>query len=310
MSRIYPCDLHGHTNRSDGNDTPLEFILHAVDRGLKVAAITDHDVVPPATLEVDGKEEDIVAFAASKGLRLLLGIEISCETYVQDVHLVCFGCDWTDPYFAQLEREVAASKIAGYRALVDALRAEGKEVSWEEVLENGGHPVPQEAVQKKMIFELLARKGYFGTWQEAKLYVKNKEALSIPREKPDALSVIRKVRELGGIVIMAHPYLVSEPVPYQGKEISRKAFMEELVKAGLQGVEASYTYDKTSYGGTLTKEEIEKEVRAFAADHGLFVSGGSDYHNDGKKGVKNPRDLGDAGLTWEEFISIPALAAL
>ena len=28
MLANYECDLHGHTNRSDGNDTPQEFILH------------------------------------------------------------------------------------------------------------------------------------------------------------------------------------------------------------------------------------------------------------------------------------------
>ena len=30
MLANYECDLHGHTNRSDGNDSPVEYIRHAV----------------------------------------------------------------------------------------------------------------------------------------------------------------------------------------------------------------------------------------------------------------------------------------
>lgn len=78
------------------------------------------------------------------------------------------------------------------------------------------------------------------------------------REKPDAVSVIKEIHKLGGIIILAHPYLISEPVSYKGKEMSRQEFIEVLIEAGLDGIEASYTYDKTSYGGTMTKDEIKK----------------------------------------------------
>ena len=50
MLANYECDLHGHTNRSDGNDSPVEYIRHAVHRGVKILAITDHDIVPPEEL--------------------------------------------------------------------------------------------------------------------------------------------------------------------------------------------------------------------------------------------------------------------
>ena len=40
----YECDLHCHTTRSDGSDTPQELILNAEKAGVKVLAVTDHDV--------------------------------------------------------------------------------------------------------------------------------------------------------------------------------------------------------------------------------------------------------------------------
>ena len=95
MLANYECDLHGHTNRSDGNDSPVEYIRHAVHRGVKILAITDHDIVPPEMIELGGgKRQEITAYAKGIGVELLRGIEISCETYIDDVHLVCLGCDW------------------------------------------------------------------------------------------------------------------------------------------------------------------------------------------------------------------------
>ena len=76
------------------------------------------------------------------------------------------------------------------------------------------------------------------------------------------------------------------------------------------GIEASYTYDKTSYGGTMTKDEIKKEVIERYAGRGLIISGGSDYHADGKKGVKNPREIGECGITREDFMKYEKLVRI
>ena len=273
MLANYECDLHGHTNRSDGNDSPVEYIRHAVHRGVKILAITDHDIVPPEMIELGGGKRQA-------------------------------------PYFKELDEFTINSKVNSYRKLIDLLNEQGMEMTWEEVLQNNGYPVQEQFVQKKMIFELMARKGYMESWKEAKLYVKNSKEVSVKREKPDAVSVIKEIHKLGGIIILAHPYLISEPVSYKGKEMSRQEFIEVLIEAGLDGIEASYTYDKTSYGGTMTKDEIKKEVIERYAGRGLIISGGSDYHADGKKGVKNPREIGECGITREDFMKYEKLVRI
>lgn len=310
MLANFECDLHGHTNRSDGNDSPAEYINHAAERGVKILAITDHDVVPPAVVSVDGSEEDILSYAKKKGVQLIRGIEISCETFIDDVHLVCFDCDWDDTFFKELDEFTIRSKVDSYRKLVRALSEKGMPMTWQEVLDNNGSPVEEHLVQKKMIFELMARRGYTESWQAAKLFVKNSKEIIIKREKPDAVSVIKEVHRMGGTVILAHPYLISEPIAYQGDTISRKEFIQILINAGLDGIEASYTYDKTSYNGEMTAEEIKKEVEDLYYGQGLIISGGSDYHADGKKGVKNPREIGDCGITIEDFMKYDKLVRL
>ena len=358
---VYPVDLHCHSTRSDGADTPQELIDHAAALGMKVIAITDHDIRPPRTITIGGTGESVDAadYARSKGLCLLRGIEISCETTAEDCHIVCLGCDWEDPFFDALERSVVESKTGSYRELVRRLNEDGMKMTWEEVLENGGNPVCEDQVQKKMIFELIARKGYCKDWSAAKLMVKNTPAYQILRKKPDPVDVIREVHRCGGIAIMAHPYLVNEPVclprtagaaapagdtqsplgmsleipaemsseklsetpaeipseisaempskiPAENQDeviMDRAAYIDRLIVAGLDGIEACYSYAKTSYGGNLTQEQIECEVRERYTGRVALLSGGSDYHADFKKGVKpeKARVIGECGIIMEYF---------
>ena len=310
MLSNYECDLHGHTTRSDGNDTPVEYIQNAAKRGVKILAITDHDITPPLEIETENGKRNIQDYAKENGVRLIRGIEISCETYIDDVHLVCFGCDWTNPFFTELEQFIEKSKVENYKKLVEELSKKGMKMTWEEVLYNNGNPIDEKEVQKKMIFELMARKGFFDGWQDAKLFVKNNPDIQIKREKPDAVSIIKKIHELGGIIILAHPYLINEAVSYNEKELSRKQFIQILIENGLDGIEACYTYDKTSYGGNLTPAQIKQEVIAEYKKQGLIISGGSDYHADAKKGVKNPREIGECGISVEEFMEYEKLRDL
>ncbi|MFZ2914102.1 MAG: PHP domain-containing protein, partial [Rectinemataceae bacterium] len=103
----YACDLHTHTQRSDGNDSYIELIDHASSIGMKAIAITDHDIAPAQTVKVGGETTEgetswgetvsPVEYARERGLILLPGAEYSCDTDVDDVHIVALGCDWDNP---------------------------------------------------------------------------------------------------------------------------------------------------------------------------------------------------------------------
>ena len=294
---VYPVDLHTHSTRSDGADTPMELLQHAAEAGLKILALTDHDIIPE---DPDG----LRAAAKELGIQVIPGIEISCDTNLEDVHLVCLGCDWNHPWFQTMMDDVVQSKIDGYGELLKRLTDAGMPVSWDEIVTPDGKAVPRDQVQTKMIFELLAKKGFTETWQSAKLLVKNRPEFQVRRRKPDPREVIAHVHEAGGIVIQAHPWLVTLP------EAEHAAYLNGLIEAGLDGIEGSYTYDKTSYGGTMTPEEIEAIVRRDYAPRVSILSGGSDYHADARKGVKNARQLGERGLTLDEFYGNSILTRL
>lgn len=291
----YLCDLHCHTNLSDGHDSPKEFIDRAKKLNMKVIAITDHDVIPPESIVTDGKTIDIVEYANNLGIKLLRGIEISCDTDIEDVHILAYGCDWNNPKIIKLAESIVDSKIEAYQELVKVLNKAGMNLSWDEILYNKGNEILPENIQKKIIFEYIADKGYTETWAEAKLLIQSNPRYNVPRKKPHPVEIIQLIHEIQGITILAHPFLINS------KNQTLEDYIDELILAGLDGIEGCYTYSKTSYKGNKSEKELEKEIINRYGDKDLFISGGSDYHGDWRKNVLNPREIGEAGITFEKF---------
>jgi 3',5'-nucleoside bisphosphate phosphatase len=305
----FPCDLHCHTVRSDGNDTPQELIDNAAAQGLCALGITDHDVAPPLELDLaDGRRMATVEYAASRGIRLLLGYEFSCDTFVDDVHICGYGLDWRHPDLASEVEAAERSKSRAYEVLCQRLTETGMPLDWRNDILRftgpDGKPAVRDPsdVQRKHVFEAMAAKGYFATWSEAKVRVRDDPALNVQRRKIDPKEAIALIHRCGGTAVLAHPHLIDATVQIPGQPPrSRDEYIDELVAAGLDGIEVRYTYDKTTYKGTLTPDEIEAEVRNRYAGRLRILSGGSDYHADHKKGAKKVRTLGERGLTKAEF---------
>jgi len=299
----YIVDLHSHTTRSDGGDTPQEFISNAAALGMKVIVFTDHDVLPPDQIEVNGVMVDPVLYARKKGMKLIPGIEFSCETQVEDVHIVVLGCDYSNPKIIEMYQKIVKSKIFSYQKLLDILADNGYDITWDEVLNYDDIPRKAEDVQKKIIFNLMAEKGYTKTWSEAKLLIRNNPDFSVKREKPEPAEIINIAHESGGIAILAHPYLIDETVTTNDGAMTRADYIDKLIDLGLDGIEACYTYDKTTYNGPYTKAEIIAKIKSDYQDRVKIISGGSDYHADYKKTDKNVRNIGECGVTLEYFNS-------
>ena len=75
-----PVDLHVHSNRSDGSETPSALVDMALEKGLAAFALTDHDTT-------DGLA-DALAYAADKDIEVIPGIEFSTEYEGRDIHVV------------------------------------------------------------------------------------------------------------------------------------------------------------------------------------------------------------------------------
>jgi len=307
----YECDFHCHTTRSDGNDSPLELIENAIKLGMKVIGITDHDIEPPTYLEIGNEKVETVAYARSRNLEVILGYEFSCDTYVDDVHILGYNLDWQNDDLKEEVRRAKKSKSEAYEELCYVLTKKGMPIDYEnDVLKyvdeagNVRYRSPEE-VERKHIFEAMAKKGYAPTWQQAKLIVRDDPELNIRRKKISPFDAIELIKSCGGVAVLAHPFLIDEVVTYpNGTTLTRKEYIERLIEHGLDGIEARYIYNKTSYKGKYSNNEIENFLKEEYKEKVKFFTGGSDYHADHKKGVQNARYIGEAGLTYSEYEQI------
>src|SRR4051794_11866443 len=122
-------DLHTHTTASDGTLTPAEVVAAAVDAGLDVVALTDHDGTSGWAEAADA--------ARAAGITFVPGVELSCRWYGTDpaiaLHLLAY---YVDPASAELVAELARVREQRERRaekIVDLMRADGLDVTFEEV---------------------------------------------------------------------------------------------------------------------------------------------------------------------------------
>ena len=299
MPANYPCDLHAHTVASDGRDTVEEIIANAKRSGVRILAITDHDVLPHSLLQDNCAP---VKAALEQGICLIPGVEFSCDTAVEDVHIVGLGCDWNFQALRALEQFCVESKRKAYGETLDRLSQRGCPVSLEDIIETVGAPLTMDQLQKKQIFETMARKGYAPDWKSAKLMVRDDPYLNVKREKPMPQTAIQVIREGGGVAILAHPFLIDAKLTVGGGEMSRERYIDSLIRAGLSGIEIRYPYDKSTCKDSRANAMIWAEVERRYSGRLELISGGSDYHADHKAGVAAARELGECGLTFEEFL--------
>jgi len=303
----YKYDLHCHTNRSDGRDTPKELIDFAAGLGMKAIAITDHDTIPPEKVIVDGQEKDIKEYAASKGIILVKGYEFSTDSWVGDVHILGFELNWKAEEIKNEVERARKSKTAAYKLLCQKLTRKGMPINFEKDIlkyENNNGEIlyrQPEEVEKKYIFEKMAEKGYVKNWESAKILIKDDPDLNIRRDKIHPSEAIKLIHDNDGIAVLAHPYLIDKKVETENLgRLSRDKYIDKLIEYGLDGIEARYTYNKTSYKGDKSIDKIEKEILDLYGEQ-LLISGGSDYHGGQKAGIKNHRFIGEAGINKEKF---------
>ena len=94
-------DLHLHTTASDGRLTPTELVQLAASSGLQTISVSDHDTTA-------GLAEAQLAVDRIPGMRLIPGIELSCDVPGGEVHMLGYFMDIEDPGFQEVLGRVSA----------------------------------------------------------------------------------------------------------------------------------------------------------------------------------------------------------
>ncbi|MCL2340631.1 MAG: PHP domain-containing protein [Proteobacteria bacterium] len=245
-------DLHTHSIHSDGICTPAELVAMAVEHGLRGLSLTDHDTV-------DGAEE-MDRLCAEAGLAVISGVEISTSLHGHTLHILGYGIDpanaellhWLVPLQQGRERRNAV--------ILQKLQNLGVDITPEEVEElshcgQTGRP---------HIARLLVAKGVVDSFDAAfRQYLGRNKPAWEGRFSYPAAETIAMIHRAGGLAVLAHPGQIDPSMSIQ------PALIRELTASGLDGLELYYP---------THSQKMKKQLKALAAQCGLLLTGGSDFH--------------------------------
>jgi hypothetical protein len=251
-------DLHAHSNASDGTLSPTELVAAAAEAGLDVIAVTDHDTTSGWAPAIE---------ARPAGLTLVPGAELSCRWHGPDrpisLHLLAYLFDPAEPALAAELLRVRTARETRAQRMIDLLRADGIDVTWDEVRERaaGG------TVGRPHVAQALIRRGLVATVSEAFASHWLGARYRVPKEDIEVFAALRLVRGAGGVPVSAHPR-ASRRGP-----IVPDSLIVEMAGQGLFGLEADHEDHSPAE---------RAHVRGLAADLGLVVTGSSDFHGANK----------------------------
>ncbi len=248
-------DLHIHSTASDGQYAPAELVAMAKQRGIEVLALTDHDNI--------GGVDEAVAAGDHLDLRVLRGIELSADDYL-DLHIL--GYEFSPAVMQEHLDLLKRGRDARKYRIAEYLQRQGVGVELSEVerLAAGG------VIGRPHFAEAMVARGYVATREEAfARYLDTPAFHAIDRGKPSAETCVRKIKEAGGMVSLAHPYQIV---------LDKTERLEDLVRRlkgyGLDAIECYYPRH--------TPEQTAGYL-ALAKKYGLHVTGGSDFHGEKRK---------------------------
>ena len=253
-------DLHTHSTASDGTDSPRELVAAAVEAGLDVVPLTDHDTVR------GWAEAEAALPGLGRPLRLVRGAEISCAYEGVNLHLLAY---LFDPAHAALAEEMAMAlddRVPRAKSIVAKLAEAGHPVTWDLVMAQVGEGA---TVGRPHIADALVAAEVVPDRAAAfDQLLHDGSPFFVGHYYVDAVRAVSLVREAGGVSVFAHP-----AASKRGRTVDDSAFAA-MAAAGLAGIEVDHRDNAP---------EARDQLRGLAAELDLLVTGASDYHGTGKE---------------------------
>jgi len=294
-------DLHVHSTHSDGKDDLATVYDDALEAGIDVMAITDHDTVHGWAHAAE--------LAQQYRIGLIRGIEVSTSTTVEtekgerevSVHMLAYLPDPTRGELLQRVTEVKASRESRLELFVKNLQAKYPELTMDAI--RAAQREKESTFGRPDIADALIKLGVYRSRDEAFEHDLHKNSpFYVPNIGLDTEAAVRMIRAAGGVPIMAHPMARSKRDSSNAGEavestprVYPRAHFEKLVAAGLAGFEVHHRE---------VPEPVREWLLSFVLEHGLIATGSSDYH--GKTG--KPNRLGENVTSQEALEAIIAQA--
>lgn len=294
MAQTIVADLHNHTTASDGEYTPEQLVAQAEKLGIQAIGVTDHDTL-------SGLKRAVAAGEKYK-VEVIPGVEIS----------ICFK----RPYFTGTLHLLAYFKpgrllddqfVRGFQTILSQGRGEKLvRARIDEINRVFGPNGESPLLKRELVFEDIAvlsdnaTRRHFAIALTQTFGVRNAVTLNamIGNDSPAYLPSGIKLETVAGFMqdnhifcALAHPAAGSFPGKGHYKEVLPplsvvEKILPEFIDAGIKGLEVYYP------GHT---EEHETLMMAWAKEHHLVATGGSDCHD------TLERPTGVRGLTQSDY---------
>ena len=247
-------DLHSHTLCSDGVLSPEDLVARAVEKGVDVLAITDHDTVAGLALAREAIS------AQQLPLQLINGVEISTSWQQLEIHIVGLNINPQCPQFLQRLASQQQARVA--RAEEMARRLEKSQIPnvlpAVLALANGA------ALTRTHFARHLVSIGKASTMDGVfKKYLGRGKIGYVPNNWVEMADAIAWIHDAGGVAVLAHP------LKYKLTTKWVKRLAEQFAASGGDAIEVI----------SPQQTPVQKrELWALCQLHGLTASVGSDFH--------------------------------
>jgi predicted metal-dependent phosphoesterase TrpH len=241
--------------------------------GIEVLGITDHDTTEglPAAL----------AEAQRWNITVVPGVEISTVSGREEIHLLGYFVDLDNSDLQALLSRTQEARRKRAQEMLVRLANLGLPIEWKRVLEKSGGGG---SIGRPHVAATLLEAGHVSSYDEAfNLWIGRDRPAYVERYKLAPEEAIQLVRASGGITVLAHPFFYNRSGERRAA-LDLKRWLPRLQAAGLAGIEIYYpNYPRRA----------SRQLLALAVQHGLLISGGSDYHG----GMLGNR-LGSVSVPW------------
>ncbi|AGX87243.1 phosphoesterase-like protein [Candidatus Symbiobacter mobilis CR] len=247
-------DLHCHSMFSDGTLTPEALAERAAANGVTLWALTDHD-------EIRGQPRARAA-ALAHGVGYVSGVEISVTHAGRTIHIVGLGFDDGDTVLERRLQRLRQGRVDRARAIAEELGRVGIAGAWEGAMRYVRNP---ELMSRTHFARYLVALGVCSTPAGVfKKYLVRGKPGYVPHEWALMADAIGWIRGAGGMAVLAHPgrYRMGRAA---GLELL--AAFQERGGEGIEVATSNHNDEECAYWAGL------------AAQHGLWASCGSDFHD-------------------------------
>lgn len=264
-------DLHTHSNKSDGSQTPAEVVRTAEKAGLSAIALTDHD-------SVSGVKE-AVEEGRRCGVEVVPAIEFSAISPTQN-HILGYYMDVDNPLLTETLKKLNEIRNRRMGETCRLLNLHGFDVTVEEVkkLAPGG------IVGRAHFARLMVNKGQIGSVKEAfDLYLGTGKPCFCGDQHLSEEDTIDLIHRCGGLAFVAHLHQIKLD---DDRLVKLLLHLKDCGLDGIEGYHSEYTSD------------MQEKYQSMAVKYGFLMSGGTDYHADMKPHISIGTGLGNMKIPY------------